>query len=324
MGITLMFWPPVEGRARDWPRRLEAAIPDLRVVVPADQGAALEVIAEAEAVYAHDPISAEALRRATALRWVQSARAGPPAGWYSAALQAHPAAVTNVAGIYSDHIAAHVMAYVLYFARGLHHYLPAQRAHEWRPLPANTGVVPLTGATALIVGVGGIGAEVARLCSAFGMRVLGVDARRRDPPPGMDAIHPAEDLDAVLPKADFVVVTVPETPATQRFMHAGRFVRMKRSAYFMNIGRGATVVLDDLAAALRAGTIAGAALDVYEVEPLPSEHPLWSAPNALLTPHTAAYGPHLDERRFDLLAENCRRFIAGEPLRNVVDKQQWF
>jgi phosphoglycerate dehydrogenase-like enzyme len=216
------------------------------------------------------------------------------------------------------------MAFVLAFARGLHHYLPRQLARQWRPEPLDTGVVHLPESTALIVGVGGIGAEAARLAAAFGMRVIGVDARRTDTPPGVAELHRPDALDALLPRADFVILTVPHTPATEGFMHRARFARMKRTAFFVNIGRGMTTRLDDLVAALRAGEIAGAALDVFEQEPLPADHPLWTMPNVLITPHTAGFGPYLDDRRCDILVDNCRRFVAGQPLRNAVDKASWF
>ena len=107
-------------------------------------------------------------------------------------------------------------------------------------------------------------------------------------------------------------------------MHRARFQRMKRTAFFINIGRGMTTRLDDLAAALRAGELAGAGLDVFEQEPLPADHALWTMPGVLITPHTAGFGPYLDERRFDILLDNSRRFLAGQPLRNVVDKSSWF
>src|SRR5713226_9645077 len=107
-------------------------------------------------------------------------------------------------------------------------------------------------------------------------------------------------------------------------MNRARFRRMKKSAFFINIGRGMTTRLDDLAAALEAGEIAGAGLDVYEVEPLPEDHKLWTMPGVLLTPHTAGHGPYLDERRYEVLSDNCRRFVAGEALRNIVDKARWF
>jgi phosphoglycerate dehydrogenase-like enzyme len=216
------------------------------------------------------------------------------------------------------------MAFVLAFARGLHHYLPQQLRREWLPRPLDSGVVHLPEATALIVGVGGIGAETARLAAEFGMQVMGVDARRRDAPPGVRKLDGPEALDSLLPLADFVILTVPHTPETEGFMHRARFQRMKRSAFFINIGRGLTTRLDDLMAALRAGEIAGAALDVFEQEPLPAAHPLWTMPGVLITPHTAGYGPYLDDRRFEILLDNSRRFLAGQPLRNVVDKTRWF
>ena len=184
--------------------------------------------------------------------------------------------------------------------------------------------IHLPEATALIVGVGGIGAEAARLAAAFGIRVLATDARRKDAPPGVAELHPPEKLDELLPRADFVILTVPHTPATEGFMDRPRFRRMKRSAFFINIGRGKTTRLDDLVAALQAGEIAGAGLDVFEIEPLPADHPLWTAPNVLITPHTAGFGPYLDDRRFQIILDNCRAFEAGGTLRNVVDKANWF
>jgi phosphoglycerate dehydrogenase-like enzyme len=232
--------------------------------------------------------------------------------------------VTNFREIFNDHIGAHIMAFVLAFARGLHYYLPQQMRREYLPRPLDTGVVHLPEATALILGVGGIGSEAARLCHAFGMHVIGVDARRSDRPSGVSELHGPEALDRLLPDADFVIMTIPHTPATEGLMHRERLRRMKRSAFLINIGRGMTVRLDDLVPALHAGEIAGAALDVFEIEPLPADHPLWSAPNVLITPHTAGYGPYLDDRRLDILLDNCRRFATGQTLRNVVDKAAWF
>jgi phosphoglycerate dehydrogenase-like enzyme len=264
------------------------------------------------------------LSRGARLRWLQAPQAAPPAGFYYPELIAHPVVVTNFREIYNDHIGAHIMAFVLAFARGLHEYLPQQLRREWRPAPLDSGVVHLPEATALIVGVGGIGAEAARLAAAFGIHVIGVDGRRQEAPPGVAELHGPDALDSLLPRADFVILTVPHTPATQGFMDRARFQRMKRSAFFINIGRGMTTRLDDLVQALRAGEIAGAGLDVFEQEPLPANHPLWTMPGVLITPHTAGYGPYLDERRFEILLDNCRRFLAGQPLRNVVDKARWF
>jgi phosphoglycerate dehydrogenase-like enzyme len=218
----------------------------------------------------------------------------------------------------------HDPAFVLAFARGLQVYIPQQLRREWKKPPQNTGIVHLPEATALVVGVGGIGSEITRLAAQFGLRVLGVDERRTEAPPGMAALHRADEFDALLPQADFVILTVPHTPETEGFMNRARFQAMKTSAFFINIGRGRTTRLDDLAGALQAGEIAGAGLDVFEEEPLPADHPLWTMPGVLLTPHVAGYGPHLDERRFAIILDNCRRFLAGQELRNRVDKARWY
>ncbi len=322
MPTTLLMLPPQTKITREWAARVADAIQELSVVVAEDGDEARRSIADAEAAFGTIP--PELLARASRLRWLQAPQAAPPAGYYYPALVAHPAVVTNFREIYNDHIGAHIMAFVLAFARGLHDYLPRQLRRQWGPEPLDTGVTHLPESTMLIVGLGGIGAETARLAAAFGVRVIGVDARRQDVPPGVAELYGADALDSLLPRADFVVLTVPHTPATEGFMHRARFQRMKPTAYFINIGRGMTTRLDDLVAALAAREIAGAGLDVFEQEPLPADHPLWTMPGVLITPHTAGFGPYLDERRFDILLDNCRRFLAGQPLRNVVDKPRWF
>src|SRR5512138_2861318 len=322
MPTTLLMLPPQTATTRAWASRLKTALPEMHIVIAEDAAEAARVVPDAEAAFGTMPDAL--LRQARRLRWLQAPQAAPPAGYYTPDLIAHPVMVTNFREIYNDHIGAHIMAFVLAFARGFQHYFPRQVKREWRREPDDSGVIHLPDATALIVGVGGIGAEAARLCEAFGMHVMGVDARRREAPPGVSKLDGPDALDSLLPLADFVILTVPHTPATEGFMHRARFQRMKRTGFFINIGRGMTTRLDDLVAALRAGEIAGAALDVYEREPLPADHPLWTMPGVLITPHTAGHGPHLDERRFEVLSDNCRRFVAGQPLRNVVDKAHWF
>lgn len=308
--------------SRTWAEAVAQQVPEMQVVVTESSEDALREMADADAAFG--TLTPELVQRATQLKWLQAPAIAPPAGYYFPELQAHPVVVTNFRGIFNDHIAAHIMAFVLALARGLHRYIPLQLRHEWQPDPLDTGVVHLPGSTALIVGVGGIGAETALKCAAFGMRVIGVDARQTVAPEGVSELHPAAELDEVLPRADFVILTIPHTPETEGLMNAARFSLMKRSAFFINIGRGKTTRLADLVAALQAGTIAGAALDVFEQEPLPPEHALWSAPNVLLTPHTAGFGPFLDERRQEIIVDNARRFVRHEALRNVVDKALWF
>jgi phosphoglycerate dehydrogenase-like enzyme len=320
--FKFVMLPPQSDTARGWGRRLAEAIPEVRVVIAEDQATAEREIVDAEAAFGWLP--RELLAKARRLRWLQAPQAAPAAGYYYPEMADHQLVVTNFREIFNDHISAHIMAFVLAFARGLQVYIPQQLRREWKKPGENRGVVHLPEATALIVGVGGIGAETARLAAAFGMTVLATDARRTAAPPGVAELHRPDALDSLLPRADFVILTVPHTPATEGFMHRARFQRMKRSAFFINIGRGMTTRLDDLVAALNTGEIAGAALDVYEQEPLPADHPLWIMPNVLLTPHVAGYGPYLDDRRYQIMTENCRAFLDGKPLRNVVDKASWF
>jgi phosphoglycerate dehydrogenase-like enzyme len=320
--FTFLMLPPQTDLTRQWARRLLDSVPGMKLVLAEDIETATAAIVTADAVFGTLP--AALLAKAQRLRWLQAPQAAPPAGYYYPELIAHSLTVTNFREIYNDHISAHILAFVLAFARGLHVFIPQQLRREWKKPPSDEGVVALPGATALIVGLGGIGTETARLLAAFGVRVLAVDARRTDKPEHVAELHPPAELDRLLPQADFVILTVPHTPATEGFFNTARFARMKPSAFFINIGRGMTTKLDDLVAALTGGKIAGAALDVYEQEPLPASHPLWGLPNVLLTPHMAGYGPHLNERRFQIIQDNCRAFANGEPLRNIVDKQNWF
>ena len=322
MAFKMVFLPPQRDTTREWAARLAATVPEASVVVAEGEEDAKREIADAEAAFGE--IKPDVLARAQKLRWLQAPQIAPPAGFYYPELVQHPVVATNFREIFNDHIAAHIMAFVLAFARGFHYYIPRQLRREWKPEPLDTGVVHLPESTALMIGVGGIGSEAATKCAAFGMRVIGIDARREDTPPGVAELHRPDALDRLLSRADFVIMTIPHTPQTEGLMHAERFKLMKRSAFLINIGRGMTVKLNDLDRALRSGEIAGAGLDVFEIEPLPADHPIWTAPNVLLTPHTAGFGPYLDERRYEILVDNARRFAAGRPLRNLVDKANWF
>ena len=320
--FTLVMMPPHTPMRRSWASRVAEDDVGIRVLQPETIEDAQRDIVGADAAFGAVP--PEVLKEAQRLRWLQAPQIAPPAGFYHPALVDHPVEVTNFREIFNDHIGAHIMSFVLGFARGLHYYLPQQLNHEYKPRPRDTGVVHLPESTALILGVGGIGGEAARLCNAFGMHVIGVDGRRDDMPEGVAEMHPPERLDDLLPRADFVIMTIPHTPVTEGLMDRDRLRRMKKTAFLINIGRGMTVKLDDLVAALNACEIAGAGLDVFEVEPLPSDHALWSAPNVMITPHTAGFGPYLDDRRLEILLDNCGRFARGEVLRNIVDKNTWF
>lgn len=318
---TLMMMPPQSEQTREWAGRLAEMLPEYRVLVPETEDEARQQMAEADAAYGWVPPSL--LPLADSLRWIQSAHAAPPANYYYRELIDDPVVVTNVRGIYNDHIAQHIMMYVLALSRGLPYYMEAQRERRWDKEAPRSRYIDLKTATALIHGVGGIGQETATKCLAFGMRVIGVDARWEWDVPGVER-HGPDDLAMLLPEADFVITTVPHTPETEGMWNAGLFGAMKRDGYFINIGRGMTTRLDDLVAAIEEGQIAGAALDVFEIEPLPGEHPLWRLPNVILTPHIAVqFAEDVEERRFEVLLDNARRFAAGDELRNVVDKALW-
>jgi phosphoglycerate dehydrogenase-like enzyme len=322
MSFRFLFLPPQTGITREWAQRLAAEQSGIDIVVAEDEAQASAAIVDADAAFGR--LHPQLLARARKLRWLQSPQIAPSAGYYFQELIAHPLVVTNMREVFNDHIGAHIMAFVLAFARGFHYYIPQQLNRQWQPRKLDSGVVHLPEATALIVGLGGIGAETARLAMAFGMTVIGTDARREKAPPAVSEMRKPEALDDLLPRADFVILTVPHTPATEGFFNRARFQRMKRSAFFINIGRGMTTRLDDLVAALEAREIAGAGLDVFEQEPLPANHKLWTMPNVLITPHTAGYGPYLDERRYRIVRDNCRAFAEGTPLQNLVDKAAWF
>ncbi len=321
--FKFVMLPPQNDTYRQWAARLAAEVPEVRVVVVEDEGQAAKEIGDADGAFGWIP--ADLLAHAKKLRWLQAPQIAPAAGYYHDALIAHPLKVTNFREIFNDHIGAHILAFVLAFARGFHVFLPQQQRREWKKSGQEAGdVVHLPESTALIVGLGGIGAEAARLLAAFGVKVLATDARRAAPTEGVAELHKPDALDELLPRADFVILTIPHTPATEGLFNRARFGKMKKTAFFINIGRGMTTRLDDLVAALNAKDIAGAALDVFEIEPLPEAHPLWTMPNVLLTPHMAGHGPYLNDRRYDIVAENCRRFAAGKPLMNEVDKAGWF
>lgn len=286
-------------------------------------------------------ITPEMLAAADRLEWVQSFTASLE-HYIFPALVDHPCTLTNTRGLFGDVIADQVMGYILCFARNLHYYVRHQIERRYEPaggesarvsFAAGPGTVNamdratifLPEAKIGIVGLGAIGLEIARRAKAFGMTVRAVDRYpAREQGLDLNAVWGTERLPELLSWSDFVVIAAPHTPETERLFDAAMIGHMKPSAYLINIGRGAIVVLDDLVAAIQERKIAGAALDVYEVEPLPKEHPLWGFPNVILTPHTAGYSPVIAKRHLATLIENVRRFRQGEPLLNVVDKRLWF
>jgi phosphoglycerate dehydrogenase-like enzyme len=332
--MKLVIHPPVSERRLACIR--EAAAP-MSVVNCADENQAAREIPDADALFGY--LTPSLLRLATNLRWAQSPTASMEKYLFPE-LVASTVVVTNMRGIFSDVIAEHVFGFILCFAKNFHVYFRQQSRGIWRALgrdanelpgyggpgevhPSDEAALTLADCTLAVIGLGGIGAEVAKRGRDFGMRVLAVDPVAKQPPDQV-TLHRSGELDAVLGQSDFVVIAAPHTPETFKLFRRERIREMKRTAYLINVGRGAIVDLADLTAALQAGEIAGAGLDVFEIEPLPSDHPLWRMDNVIITPHTAAASSRVAERHLQTLLDNLRRFVGGQPLRNVVDKGAWY
>ena len=251
--------------------------------------------------------------RAPRLRWIQSISAGVEE-LASPTLPAHGVVLTNAAGVYDPGLAESVLGFVLAFSARLLEDARL-RPGEW---PADE-IRLLRGTTALVVGAGSIGTEVGRLLRAVGLHVRGVARTPRQPDETFEAIVGVEELHAELARADHVVNVVPITAATRGLFDAAAFAAMQPHAVFVNIGRGSTVDEPSLIEALERGVIAGAALDVFAVEPLPTESPLWRLPNVLVSPHRAGDHERWADDVVAIFVDNLARFVAGEPLRNVVD-----
>jgi phosphoglycerate dehydrogenase-like enzyme len=271
-------------------------------------------------------INPDHLQAAARLRWIHSPAAGV-AGMLHRDMRASAIVLTNSRGVAADTIAEHVLAVTLALFRRLPLAFARQADHVWAQDEMSTppGHRALRGSRVLVVGLGAIGAAAAGRFHALGATVTGVRRRVDAPvPPGVGAVRPAEDLHAVLGEADVVIVAAPQTPRTRGLIGAREIGLLKRNAVLVNVSRGGLVDEDALAAALREGRIAGAALDVFRGEPLAAEHPIWDVPNLLITPHTSGISPDYWDATVDLFAENLRRFEAGETLLNVVDRAQGY
>ncbi|NKB43682.1 MAG: hypothetical protein GKS03_05325 [Alphaproteobacteria bacterium] len=233
--------------------------------------------------------------------------------------------ITNMQRLAGPQIAEHVVAMMMYFARGLDHYAAAQAEKKWNRFAASPAELwAVNTKTMLVAGLGGIGTQTARLASGLGMRVLATRNSSREGPDFVDYVGLADELPELAEQADVVVNAMPLTDSTRGVFNAEFFARMKPSALFINVGRGGSAVTDDLIAALENGTIAGAALDVQDPEPVPSDHPLWDAPNLLITPHMSSFNDAGRDVFWVIFRENLRRYVAGERMLSVVDIDQGY
>lgn len=291
---------------------------------------------DAEVRYTDAAGLADALRGADALFMYQFLSTALPSAWHAAdrlqwlhiaaagvdpvmfpELRASDVVLTNARGVFDDSIAEYVLGQVLAFAKDMPTSLRLQDARTWRHRETER----IGGASAVVVGTGPIGRAIARLLRAVGLRVSGAGRRARDDDPDFGTVHTTDRLAECVADADYVVAVAPLTDQTKNMFDGDAFAAMKPSARFVNVGRGELVVTDDLVAALRSGTIAGAALDVFDTEPLPADHPLWTMENVLISPHMSGDVVGWRRELVGVFADNFRRWRAGQELRNVVDKQ---
>ncbi|MCU7873322.1 MAG: D-2-hydroxyacid dehydrogenase [Candidatus Thiodiazotropha sp. (ex Lucinoma borealis)] len=262
----------------------------------------------------------ETLENGTQLRYILNYSAGVDRCMKSGLVQERDFLLTNMQRIYGPGIAEHVIAMMYMLTRKLHIFHDKQRQHDWdRSAVKRTEMWELQGRTMLVVGLGGIGTEVARRAQALGMRVIATRNSSRKGPEFVDYVGLAHELPALAGQADVVVNATPLTPATLGLFDSKLFRQMKPGAYFINVGRGKSVVTKDLIEALNTGHLGGAALDVQDPEPLPREHPLWSTKNIIITPHISAGSSEQMDRFWLLVRENLRRYVNGERMLNVVD-----
>lgn len=313
--MKFLIYPAVDENTL---KEIQTVSSEIEVINVKDENQALEIIGDVDGMYG--TITPPLLELAKKLRWIQTSMAGLEQYMFPALIESD-VTLSNMQGIYSDHIADQVMGYILMFARGLHIYLRRQLSRRWR---GGIPVIHLADQTLGIIGLGGIGLEAAKRGAASGMRVIATDVARTEKSNFVDALWDAGLLNDLLAESDFIVSCVPHTPKTAKLISSNQFKQMKKTAYLINISRGVVVDLAALTNALRDGEIAGAALDVFEIEPLPKFHPLWRMENVIITPHTAGVAPHTKKRRIEVVKENLHRFIEGEPLRNVVKKSRWF
>ena len=233
--------------------------------------------------------------------------------------------LTNMQRLAGPQIAEHVIAMMMYFARGLDHFAAAQANGKWDRFAVPPGSMwAVRNKTMMVAGLGGIGTQTARLASGLGMKVVATRNSRRDGPDFVDYVGLAHELPELAESADVVVNALPLTDGTRDLFDAPLFARMKNTALFINVGRGGSVVTEDLIAALENGEIAGAGLDVQDPEPVPPGHPLWSAPNLLITPHVSSFNDAGRETLWIIFRENLRRYVAGEKMLSVVDIQRGY
>ena len=302
--------------------QLQKASPEVRIV-PITHDNAMQEIADADGFVGD--IRPEEVRAAKKLKWVQVMSAGAEHVLFlsgSNDLRDSNIVLTNNKVVQGPEIADHAMALLLSLSRRLPQYMADMHQEQWERR-AFEGI-ELNGKTAVIVGVGGIGSQIAQRAWAFGMNVIGIDPEDKPFSPFVKRYVRPDQLDEVVPEADVVFISAPHTQQSHKMMGAREFEMMKPHSYFVAVSRGGVYDMNGLVKALDSKKLAGAGVDVMDPEPLPKGHPLWKFDNVIITPHIAGRSDHDRERMVGTIEENLKRFVAGKPLVNVVDKQKGY
>jgi phosphoglycerate dehydrogenase-like enzyme len=297
---------------------LHAAAPDAELVQCRSEDEAVAEVMDADACYGF--LSPRVIRTGKSLRWIQQPSAGVEHLIEIPELLQRDVVLTNMQRAYAPEIADQAIGYLLAFTRDLGHFIRAGADRRWGTKRAGFVLEELGGKTLLVIGLGGIGSEIARRAYGFGMRVLATDPKVHERPLFVEEMHRPERFHDLLPRADVVVSAAPLTKASRKMIGAREFGMMKQGVILINVSRGGVVDTDALVAALDSKRVSAAGLDVTDPEPLPEGHALWTR-NVIITPHTAGQSPGGERRRHEIFRENLRRFAAGELLLNVVDKK---
>jgi phosphoglycerate dehydrogenase-like enzyme len=295
-------------------QEFQSVSPDIKVV-SASRENLLSQVADADAIFG--TINPQLFQAAKKLKWVQIYSAGVETYRFPEFIHSS-VTLTNCKIIQGPEIADHALSLLLALTRDLYQIIPTRSKEEWAR--GSYHPVELRGKTAVVIGVGGIGSQIAQRAHAFGMNVIGVDPQDMPLNPYVSRMVYPDKLNTVLPQADVVFISAPLTPQSQGMMGARQFELMKKGSYFIAVSRGRLYDTDALVKALDERRLAGAGMDVTNPEPLPKGHPLWKFENVIITPHIAGQSDGIDARRMALIKENISRFLKGEPMLNVVDK----
>lgn len=289
---------------------------DIRVVAP-DQQPAPQDLAEADVLLSVGAPKG-LLAQMPKLKWVQSITVGVD-HWLARPDLLPTHQLTAARGTHRVQMPENILGAIFHVSKKYHQIALAQRESKWQ----RSMSVPLAGQTLGILGLGAVGQELARKAAALEMRVIGTK-RTSGSVPHVETVYPPEAVGEVLEQSDYVVLLLPVTPNTENMFNRHLIARMKSSAWLINFARGALIVDDDLIAAVTAKTIAGAVLDVFRTEPLPSDHAFWQTPGICVLPHIGGGHPTRDRMVAALFAENAKRYLAGEPLKELVDRSRGY